>query len=239
MDSAAVMVQGVKDEVVAPVDAREAQRERILAAAMRCFARAGFHKASMQDICAEAGMSAGNLYRYFRSKEAIIAAIAEADRVRNAAVFEILERTEDPVRGLACLARAFLRDMHGRDAPALCTEIIAESLRNPEMRAMFERNINEAHAACAAALRRGMERGFVDPAIDVDVTVRLLMALGDGIIAHRPMADFMTDDRVDTALDTLLERFLRPPAAAHAATAVKAYTSNADKLPSLQPTPSA
>ena len=54
---------------------------------MACFARSGFHKASMQDICAEAGMSAGNLYRYFRSKEAIIAAIAEAERVRNAALF--------------------------------------------------------------------------------------------------------------------------------------------------------
>ncbi|UEM18911.1 TetR/AcrR family transcriptional regulator [Skermanella mucosa] len=197
----------------AATDPREAQQQRILAAAMTCFARSGFHKASMQDICAEAGMSAGNLYRYFRSKEAIIGAIAEADRVRNAEIFEILDRTDDPVRGLSALARAFLREMHGREAPALCTEIIAEALRNPEIRAMFERNINEAHAACAKALRRGIEKGTVDPGIDVDVTVRLLMALGDGIIAHRPMADFMTDDRIDAVLDTLLERFLRPTSA--------------------------
>ena len=158
-------------------------------------------------------MSAGNLYRYFRSKEAIIAAIAEAERVRNAALFELLERAEDPVRGLIELARCYLRDMQGRDAPMLCTEIIAEALRNPEIRTMFERNINEAHAACAKALRRGIEQGTVDPGIDVDVTVRLLMAMGDGIIAHRPMADFMTDDRIDAVLDTLLERFLRPAVA--------------------------
>lgn len=201
-----------EDSTAATADPREAQQQRILGAAMTCFARSGFHKASMQDICAEAGMSAGNLYRYFRSKEAIIAAIAEADRVRNAEIFEILERTDDPVRGLCALARAFLREMHGREAPALCTEIIAEALRNPEIRAMFERNINEAHAACAKALRRGIEQGTVDPGIDVDVTVRLLMAMGDGIIAHRPMADFMTDDRIDAVLDTLLERFLRPAA---------------------------
>ena len=207
------MVQGGKNDAPAVTDAREAQQQRILAAAMACFARSGFHKASMQDICAEAGMSAGNLYRYFRSKEAIIAAIAEAERVRNAAFFEVLERTEDPVLGMIKLARLYLRDMKGRDAPMLCTEIIAEALRNPEIRTMFERNINEAHAACAQALRRGIEQGYVDPALDVDVAVRMLMALGDGIVAHRVIADFMTDDRTEAVLEVMLERFLRPHAA--------------------------
>jgi TetR/AcrR family transcriptional regulator, repressor for uid operon len=210
------MVQGGKDDAPALTDAREAQQQRILAAAMACFARSGFHKASMQDICAEAGMSAGNLYRYFRSKEAIIAAIAEAERVRNAALFELLERAEDPVRGLIELARRYLRDMKGRDAPMLCTEIIAEALRNPEIRTMFECNINEAHAACAHALRRGIEQGHVDSTLDVDVAVRMLMALADGIVPHRVIADFMTDDRTEAVLEVLLERFLRPHAASTA-----------------------
>jgi TetR/AcrR family transcriptional repressor of uid operon len=210
------MGQGGKEDApasAAPMDAREAQQQRILAAAMACFARSGFHKASMQDICAEAGMSAGNLYRYFRSKEAIIAAIAEAERVRNAALFELLQRAEDPVRGLIELARCYLREMNSRDAPMLCTEIIAEALRNPEIRTMFERNINEAHAACAQALRQGIAQGYVDPDLDVDVAVRMLMALGDGIVPHRVIADFMTDDRTEAVLAVLLERFLRPHAA--------------------------
>ena len=207
------MIHGDKADTPASTDAREAQRQRILGAAMACFARSGFHKASMQDICAEAGMSAGNLYRYFRSKEAIIGAIAEAERVRNSALFELLERAEDPVLGLIELARRYLREMNRRDAPMLCTEIIAEALRNPEIRTMFERNINEAHAACANALRRGIEQGYVDPALDVDVVVRMLMALGDGIVAHRVMADFMTDDRTEAVLEMMLERLLRPHAA--------------------------
>ena len=63
------------------------RRDEILVAAQACFARAGFHQTSMQEICAEAGMSPGNLYRYFRSKEDIIAGIAEArSRGRRAAV---------------------------------------------------------------------------------------------------------------------------------------------------------
>ena len=39
------------------------------------------------------------------------------------------------------------------------------------------------------------------------------MALADGIVAHRVMADFMTDDRTEPVLEVLLERFLRPRAA--------------------------
>ena len=46
------------------------RRARILDAAERCFVRSGFHRTTMQDVAAEAGMSPGNLYRYFASKEA-------------------------------------------------------------------------------------------------------------------------------------------------------------------------
>jgi AcrR family transcriptional regulator len=63
------------------------RRTDILAAAQRCFVRSGFHGASMQDICNEAGMSPGNLYRYFPSKEALIARIAERDRAEVAQEF--------------------------------------------------------------------------------------------------------------------------------------------------------
>jgi AcrR family transcriptional regulator len=55
-----------------------ATRRRILGAARRCFTRNGFHVTTMQDILAEAGLSAGAVYRYFRSKDEIICAIADA-----------------------------------------------------------------------------------------------------------------------------------------------------------------
>ena len=63
------------------------RRDEILVAAQTCFARSGFHQTSMQEICTEAGMSPGNLYRYFRSKEDIIAGIAERDRADAAQQF--------------------------------------------------------------------------------------------------------------------------------------------------------
>ena len=56
---------------------RERRREQILGAARRCFIRKGFHQSSMADVFAEAGLSAGAVYRYFCSKDEIITAIAE------------------------------------------------------------------------------------------------------------------------------------------------------------------
>ena len=52
----------------------EARRQQILEAARACFARQGFHQTSIKDICQEAGLSPGAVYRYFPSKEHIIAA---------------------------------------------------------------------------------------------------------------------------------------------------------------------
>ena len=52
------------------------RRSQILDAALVCFAKRGFHQASMHDISAEAGISVGLIYRYFENKEAVISAMA-------------------------------------------------------------------------------------------------------------------------------------------------------------------
>ncbi|MFC3743973.1 TetR/AcrR family transcriptional regulator [Paractinoplanes deccanensis] len=54
-----------------------ARREQILDAARACFVAKGLHSTSMQDLIKEAGLSVGAVYRYFKSKDEIIAAIAE------------------------------------------------------------------------------------------------------------------------------------------------------------------
>ena len=56
---------------------------------MLCFAKRGFHQTSMHDISAEAGISVGLIYRYFKNKEEVIAALA-AEHKKNIA--DLLER---------------------------------------------------------------------------------------------------------------------------------------------------
>ncbi|BCJ46664.1 TetR family transcriptional regulator [Actinoplanes ianthinogenes] len=53
-----------------------ARRQQILDAAVRCFTRNGFHQTSMQDVIKEADLSVGAFYRYFKSKNELIMAIA-------------------------------------------------------------------------------------------------------------------------------------------------------------------
>src|SRR5690348_18411342 len=97
------------------------RRDEILAAAQTCFARSGFHQTSMQEICAEAGMSPGNLYRYFPSKEALIAGISERNRAQAAADFAAVDKAPDFFTGFAALGRQYLVDRTDVEV-ALCLE---------------------------------------------------------------------------------------------------------------------
>ncbi len=56
---------------------RAARRDQILAAAVQCVAREGFHKTTMSHVIAESGLSAGAVYGYFKGKNEIIKAIAD------------------------------------------------------------------------------------------------------------------------------------------------------------------
>ena len=69
------------------------RRERILEAAERAFVRHGFHATTMQHVAEEIGMSAGNLYRYFPSKDAIVEGLCALDQEARARAFAELERS--------------------------------------------------------------------------------------------------------------------------------------------------
>ena len=58
--------------------AQEQQRRaQILAAAMTCFARQGYHATSMDDVVRESGLSVGAIYSYFASKEDLFLALSD------------------------------------------------------------------------------------------------------------------------------------------------------------------
>ena len=203
-------------------------RQRIIDAAIACFARDGFHGASMQQICAEAAMSPGALYRYFPSKLSIIAAIAEAERAQHTAFFEQMAEADDPVEAMADMGLDKLEELIARPTAALSIETMAEAMRNPEVRGLFDRNKAEAQAAMTAALKRGQERGSVDPSLDAGMACALIMCMGDGLVMHQGLDPAMTSHRFRPTLEVLLRRFLRPaalalllalPFAAHAADA--------------------
>ena len=210
-------------------------RQRIVDAAIACFARDGFHGASMQEICAEASMSPGALYRYFPSKVSIIAAIAEAERAQHTAFFEQIAAADDPVEAMAQIGLDKLQQLMARPTAALSIETMAEAMRNSDVRGLFDRNKAEAHSAIAAALRRGQERGVVDPSLDADMACMLIMCMGDGLIMHQGLDPTLTHQRFRATLETLLRRFLRPVAAAVllCLASLPSYAADAPRPPSV------
>lgn len=193
----------------ARADHRSEQRQRILAAAMECFAREGFHGASMQKICAAAGMSPGALYRYFPSKELLIAAIVEGERAERLAFFDAIVRAPSVLSALTQCMREVLEE--GCLASAgLGPEIMAESIRNADLRAAVEPSEEESRAQMRMALAGASARGEIDPALDLDTVVMMLQVIGDGIfLHHRLHPDWRLAERLP-AFEMLMRRMLAP-----------------------------
>lgn len=76
--------------------------ERILVAALGLIGRRGVRRLAMQEIAESAGVSRGTLYRYFPSKDQVLAAAAEYDERRfSSGLDAALAATTSPERRIA------------------------------------------------------------------------------------------------------------------------------------------
>jgi TetR/AcrR family transcriptional regulator, repressor for uid operon len=162
------------------------RRAEILAAAQRCFVRSGFHGASMQDICAEAGMSPGNLYRYFPSKEALIAGIAERDRAEVAQSFASADLSQGLFTVLEGLAHHHFA-VRPTEQVLLCTEVMAEARRHPEIARISNSFDADVRKWLLDLLRAAVARGDVPSDIDLEGVVTMLMIIADGVWWRRAL----------------------------------------------------
>jgi TetR/AcrR family transcriptional regulator, repressor for uid operon len=169
------------------------RQTRILDAAHACFARSGFHRTTMADIAAEAGMSAGNLYRYFASKDAVVAQLCARDRADIASGFAGINEATDPVTAFEALGRHHLVN-EPRERAVLVAEIWAEAARNGTIAKMcsdFDADITSRLDDFIGALRT---RALVHPDVDTRELAALVAVLVDGVISRRAR-----DPQFDTA----------------------------------------
>jgi AcrR family transcriptional regulator len=115
-----------------PIPALPEKSAEILGRIRHTFAEKGFDGASMQDLARSAGMSVGNFYRYFPSKDAIVEAMVGHDMAEIERDFAAILGSDNPLAGLHAKIEERLRDDCNGDG-ALWAEITAASHRKPEI----------------------------------------------------------------------------------------------------------
>jgi TetR/AcrR family transcriptional repressor of uid operon len=191
---------------------QHAKRKQIVEAAIECFARRGFHATTTAEICAAAGMSPGNLFHYFDSKDAIIQAIAEEDQRETAAMFAQLDAADNVLDALLEMAEGAMTLASDQVYARISIEIAAEATRNPKITAMFVVNEGHTKAALVSLLARGIDRGQIDRTLDPILASTWLIALLDGAIGRAVMDPTFDPKTHAPMLRLLITRFLSPPA---------------------------
>lgn len=171
------------------------RRAQIVAAAERAFVRFGFHAATMQNVAEEAGMSAGNLYRYFPSKEALVEGLCAADQSERSKIFARLVAGGDLLAAIsASLSEHLVR--RPPEKARMVMEIWAEAGRNPRV-AAFTRALDEdVLSGLGQLLDIAKASGSAAPAVDSRFAAGVIFTLVSGLfkrLALEPAFDPETE----------------------------------------------
>ena len=144
--------------------AREDKRRRLLEAAVRVFARAGYHGSRVGDIAEEAGVAHGLLYHYFSSKEEVLRTIFRENWGELLERFRAVEGSDEPAdEKLEGIAKILLRTW--RNDPDLVTVMVREVARSRHLQEEVGA-VREAFAIVQRIVEQGQEEGLFRSELD-------------------------------------------------------------------------
>jgi TetR/AcrR family transcriptional regulator, fatty acid metabolism regulator protein len=187
--------------------AGEEKRRQLLDAAVRVFARKGFHASRVGDIAEEAGAAHGLLYHYFKSKDEVLEAVFHDNwsllLARIASVEETDEPAADQLRHItAIVLRTWLH------LPDVVRVVIREFGRSPELAERIG-DLAQPINSIARVIERGIERGEfmkVDPRVAATVVYGSIDELLTAWVLDRLPSG---EEDVAAAEQTLVEVSLR------------------------------
>ena len=179
-------------------------RRRLLDAAAACLQRNGYQDVTTREILAEAELSTGTFYNYFRSKEHLYEALAEemlavdVDRLRHE-----LDAAGDPEEGLRRFVTEFLL---GGPTPAMALAVFRSRTAGDDALGAI-RDLNAwIIDAFAPMLAEARDQGAVRSDVDPRALVELLDIIWDGLGRRAAQDSFQTGyEAVGATLVALLE----------------------------------
>lgn len=163
----------------------DSRRNEILDAAWACFARNGYHETTMQDICRESQLSPGAIYRYFTSKEAILAAISERSLAMGRRLIEdARQQAGGPLDSLEAVGHMMLGAFNHpmfETMTRVNIELWPEIVRNPILREGMRAELLFWHQAVEGILSDSRAAGELRKGIDPSIGATLFMCAYEGM----------------------------------------------------------
>jgi TetR/AcrR family fatty acid metabolism transcriptional regulator len=194
------------DSAPSEAPAPTGKRDLILRAATTVFARRGFFSAQVADVAREAGVAAGTVYLYFRSKDDLLVSIFERnmkdarDEARAA-----LHGIDDPLARLRALARLHLARL-GRDRDLAVVFQVELRQSTKFMEQLSTTHLREylglMRDTIAEAQSAGVFRKHVNPTVAAKVLFGALDEMATNWILSKRKYSLV--DEVDAVLDILL-----------------------------------
>ncbi|MBA6408612.1 TetR/AcrR family transcriptional regulator [Pseudoalteromonas sp. 5Ae-yellow] len=188
-----------------------ARREQILSAAAECFRRKGYHGAGMAEISKTAGMSAGHIYNYFESKEAIIESIIEKDMEE---MFSIFQKFEDhPGDVLAALLDGLNIGVQRHMDTGSCVidlDMMAEAGRNIKVATLLRETDIQARGRMRQLL--ASERSALKDIdeLELESRINVIFSMMAGLLLRKLLYPELTEETVLIALRPAMKTLLMP-----------------------------
>ena len=145
------------------------RRQEILEAAHHIFQKKGFHRTSIDDICAAANLSVGALYTHFKNKrEIMLAMTSQVGQDYLNGPFKSVESFKAAVTTKIKQASLAHRDVE------MELQLIAESISDPKIRLFIEGALKRREKYFADTLTSLQEGGLIASDYDVDSGARRL-----------------------------------------------------------------
>lgn len=160
----------------------ETRRQQILDAAAACFARGGFHRITMHDICNESELSPGALYRYFQSKEDIIQAMCSRGHEEDVETIRQAMQLDDTIAIFDELIRIFFSGVEDREFCALMIELISEAKHNQPIGESVREGWHVIFEPLSELVSEAQRRGEINPALDAGAVTRVMLGVYQGLV---------------------------------------------------------
>lgn len=189
----------------------QARRNQVLCAAAECFKRKGYHGAGMAEISKMAGMSAGHIYNYFASKDAIIESIIQRDMEETLSLFQEFEENPGDLVTILIdgLDDAVVRhtDM---DNKALSLEMLSEGARNEKIATLLQQSDTESRERMRNLLVG--ERGPLKASSEREINARIeiMFAMIGGLLLRKTLNPDLDKKGLLIALRPAIKTLLLP-----------------------------